>query len=353
MGTLTRHLSGRLGATVATVLAGLVAMVQTLDLMKNGDAVIARHGSGWSALAFYAFLRLPIIIALVFLFAVLLGALLEFTRLVLYGEALAIRGAGISIWRLLLQFLPAALILGAFGFAVQAYTAPWASRSLARWDLARDPHRAVADGAEWLRDGAYLVRIGRISDDRRTLGEVSIFRLNHEGLLAEDIEVDAARFDHGLWTLERVQIFPATAGHDVTLSQMKWSTGIQPRHLVSLSLPPQSMSLASLEEQVTGHPPATEPARLYVLEMVRRIRVPLLVPLMLLLAAPLLMELERSGEIARAFGLAAAIGFGYFVIDGMALSLGAAGWLPSLIAVGAAPALFATLGVARLLLTRG
>jgi lipopolysaccharide export LptBFGC system permease protein LptF len=74
---------------------------------------------------------------------------------------------------------------------------------------------------------------------------------------------------------------------------------------------------------------------------------------MLLLAAPLLMELERSGEIARAFGLAAAIGFGYFVIDGMALSLGAAGWLPSLIAGGAAPALFATLGVARLLLTRG
>jgi lipopolysaccharide export system permease protein len=353
MGTLTRHLSGRLGATVATVLAGLVAMVQTLDLMKNGDAIIARHGSGWSALAFYAFLRLPVIIALVFLFAVLLGALLEFIRLVLNGEALAIRGSGISIWSLLLRLLPASLILAALGFAVQAYLAPWASRSLARWDLEGNPHRAIADGAEWLRDGASLVRIGRISDDRRVLGDVSIFRLNHQGLLAEDIEADAARFDHGLWTLERVQIFPATADRDVTLSQMKWSTSLQPRHLASLSLPPQSMSLESLEEQVTGHPPATEPARLYVLELLRRVRVPLLVPLMILLAAPLLMELERFGGIARAFGFAAAIGFGYFVIDGMALSLGAAGWLPSLVAVCAAPAIFGALGVARLPVTRG
>jgi lipopolysaccharide export LptBFGC system permease protein LptF len=113
------------------------------------------------------------------------------------------------------------------------------------------------------------------------------------------------------------------------------------------------MSFASLEAQVTGHPPAAEPARLYVLEMLRRIRVPLLVPLMILLAAPLLMELERFGGIARAFGFAAAIGFGYFVIDGTAQSLGAAGLLPSLIAVGAAPAIFAALGVARLLMAIG
>ena len=349
MGTLNRHLSGRLGATVATVLVGLVVIVQTLDLMENGDAVIARHGSGWSALAVYAFLRLPTITALVFLSAVLLGALLEFTRLVLNREALAIRGAGISIWRFLFAFLPAAMILGAFGFALQAYMAPWASRSLASWDLAGDPHRAIADGAEWLRDGAFLVRIGRISDDRRMLGDVSIFRLNHEGLLAEDVEADAARFDHGRWTLERVRIFPATTNRYVTLSQMKWSTGLQPRHLASLSLPPQSMSFASIEEQVSGHPPAGEPAHLYVLEMLRRIRVPLLVPLMILLAAPLLMELERFGGIAREFGFAAAIGFGYFVFDGVAQSLGTAGWLPSLIAACAAPAIFAALGVARLL----
>ena len=353
MGTLTRHLSGRLSATVATVWAGQVAIVQTLDLMKNGDELIARHGSGWSVLAFYAFLRLPVIIALVFLFALLLGALFEFTRLVLNGEALAIRGSGISIWGFLLRLLPAALILGAFGFVVQAYLAPWASRSLERWDLASDPHRTIADGAEWLRDGASLVRIGRVSDDRRVLGDVSIFRLNHGGLLAEDIEADAARFDHGRWTLERVQIFPATAGRDVTLSQMKWSTGLQPRHLASLSLPPQSMSFASLEEQLSGHAPATEPSRLYVLEMLRRIRVPLLAPLMILLAAPLLMELERFGGIARAFGFAAAVGFGYFVIDGIALSLGAGGWLPSVVAVCAAPAIFAALGVARLPVARG
>src|SRR5258708_21820960 len=236
-------------------------MVQTLDLMKNGDAVMARHGSGWSALAFYAFMRLPVIVASVFLFAVLLGALLEFIRLVLNGEALAIRGSGISIWGLLLRFLPASLILAAFGFAVQAYLAPWASRSLARWDLEGNPHRAIADGAEWLRDGASLVRIGRISDDRRVLGDVSIFRLNHQGLLAEDIEADVARFDHGLWTLERVQIFAATADRDMTLSPMKWSTALQPRHRASLSLPPQALSSPPLEHHVDRHPPATEPAR--------------------------------------------------------------------------------------------
>lgn len=351
MGTLTRHLSRRLGATVTMVLTGLVSLVQTFDLMKNGEEVIARHGSGWSALALYVFLRLPEIISFVFLFAVLLGVLLEFSRLVLSNEALAIRASGLSIWRFLLAFLPAALALGALGFAVEAYMAPWASRSLARWDLAHDPQRAIADGAGWVRDGASLVRIGRVSGDRRLLGDVSVFRLDNNGLLAEDMEADVARFDRGQWTLLGVRILHPTSGSDLTVSQMKWSSGLRPRHLASLSLPSRSMSLAALAEQVVGHPPATGPASLYVLEVLRRIRAPLLVALMILLAAPVLMELERFAGIAWAFGFGAATGFGYFVIDGMALSLGAAGWLPAPIAAFTGPAIFTALGVAMLLRT--
>jgi lipopolysaccharide export system permease protein len=349
MGTLTRHLSRRLGASTTIVLVSFVSLVLTLDLMTNGEEVIAHHGSGWSALALYVFLRLPEITSFVFLPAVLLGALLEVSRLVLSNEALAIGSSGLPIWRILSAFLPAALALGALGLAVEAYVAPWASRSLARWDLARDPQIAFADGGEWVRDGASFVRIGRVSSDHRLLRDVSVFRVDDDGLLAEEMEAEIARFDRGQWTLFRVRSLHPISGSDLTIGQMKWSTGLRPRYLASFGLPPRSMSFAPLAEHVIGHPPAAEPAYLYTLELLRRVRVPLLVPLMILLAAPVLTELERFGGLVRALGLGAATGFGYFVIDGMALSLGAAGSLPAVIAAFVAPGIFAALGVAVLL----
>jgi lipopolysaccharide export system permease protein len=349
MGILTRHLSSRLCASTAILLVGFVSLVLTLDLMKNGEEVIARHGSGWSALALYVFLRLPEITSFVFLPAVLLGALLEVSRMVLSNEALAIGASGLPIWRILSAFFPAALALGALGLAVEAYMAPCASRSLARWDLARDPQIAITDSGEWVRDGASLVRIGRVSSDRHLLLDVSVFRLNDDGLLAEEIEAEAARFDRGQWTLLRVRSLDPTSGSDLTVGQMRWSTRLRPRYLASFGLPPRLMSFAPLAEHVVGHPPAADPAYLYTLELLRRIRVPLLVPLMILLAAPVLTELERFGGLVRALGLGAATGFGYFVIDGMALSLGVAGSLPAVVAAFVAPAIFAVLGVAVLL----
>ena len=353
MGTLTRHLSKRLGAAVTLVLAGFVSIVQTLDLMKNGADVIARHGSSWTALGFYIFLRLPELISAVFLPAVLLGTLLEFSRLALSNEALAMRASGLSVWRLLVAFLPAVLILGALGFAIEAYTAPWAARSLARWNSEDGLQRAVADNGEWVRDGASLVRIGQVSDDHRMLGDVSIFYLNSDGLLAEEIVAHGARFDGRQWTLLGVRILHPATGADRQLATLKWASRLRPGRLTSLSLSPQLMSFASLAEEVTGHLPTTVLTRLYVLEMLRRIRFPLLVPLMMLLAAPVLMEFERVGGIVRALAFGAVIGFGYFVIDGVALSVGAAGWLAAPSAVLAAPLIFVAFGAAIMLRAMG
>ena len=134
MGTLSIYLSRMLLARFLLLLVGLTAFLLGLDLMVNGNSLLAK-GEGAVALLRYAVLRMPTIVSDLIKIACLLAGLLSFAGLIRHGELTAIWNAGISQFGLFKRLLPLGLLLGALQFAVDDFAVPRGIEGLRAWGV--------------------------------------------------------------------------------------------------------------------------------------------------------------------------------------------------------------------------
>ncbi|MDI1297526.1 MAG: LptF/LptG family permease, partial [bacterium] len=98
------------------VLALLVIVLQTLDMLGNSGDVLAYPGNGDAQLWHYASLRAPQIIARFLPFSVLLGTLVMLASLNQNSEIISMKAAGLSAHQIL-----APLVATALGVAIISY----------------------------------------------------------------------------------------------------------------------------------------------------------------------------------------------------------------------------------------
>jgi lipopolysaccharide export system permease protein len=359
--TLVRYATRLFFTHVGLMLLGFVSLLQLLDILNNTDDILSRHdGSGMSALLYYAWLRLPESILYMMPFSVLMGSLLAVARLAQHNEVLALKAAGLSFYRLLLAFVPAALVTAAVHFAFSDRLAPMASRALAQWDAEAaagdEPETTSAEAGIWVRDGPTLVRVAIVFDDGRELRGVTLFRRDGQGNLTERITARAASYAGGTWRLIGIERLDLGGGSGSTFSRsprMTWSTALTPGHFSDLATPPSGLSLNELIRFSTSQDVGNRPTYYYETWMQKRIALPAAVLIMLLLAAPVAQGLQRHGGIAAGLAAGLGLGFLYFVTDGFVLALGEAGAIPPLLAAWSPPLMFASLGGAALIRFEG
>lgn len=358
--TLIRYATRLFFTHVGLMLLGFVSLLQLLDILNNTDDILARHrGSGLVALLHYAWLRLPDSILYMLPFSVLMGSLLAVARLAQHNEVLALKAAGLSFYRLLLAFVPAALVTAAVYFAFSDRLAPMASRALAQWDAAATdevPATTSNDAAIWVRDGPTLVRVAVVFDDGRELRGVTLFRRDSRGNLTERVTARAASFAGSAWQLigvERLNLVAGAGGSFNRTAKMLWATALTPGHFSDLATPPSGLSLNELIRFSTSQDVGNRPTYYYQTWTQKRIALPAAVLIMLLLAAPVAQGLQRHGGIVAGLAAGLGLGFLYFVTDGFVLALGEAGAIPPLLAAWSPPLMFASLGGAALIRFEG
>ena len=117
----SRTLSIYMGRTflirVIAVLAMLVLVLQTLDLLGESGNILAHPGNGQAELWRYVGLRTPQIVARFLPFSVLLGTLVTLATLNQNSEVIAMKAAGLSAHQIL-----APLMLVAAGIAIVSFT---------------------------------------------------------------------------------------------------------------------------------------------------------------------------------------------------------------------------------------
>jgi lipopolysaccharide export system permease protein len=348
--TLVRYATRLFFTHVGLMLIGFVSLLQLLDILNNADDILAHHGSDIRALIHYAVLRLPESIIYMMPFSVLMGSMLAVARLAQNNEVLALKAAGLSFYRLLLAFVPAALLTAGLHFVFSDRLAPSASRALAQWDAeaAADDDAepsASADKSVWVRDGATLVHVAVVFEEGFELRGVTLFRRDGFGNLVERITARSASFTNGGWTLfgvERLDLAPGAGGIFTRALEQPWTTALTPGHFSDLATPPSGLSLAG-----------NRPTYYYETWMQKRIALPAAILIMLLLAAPVAQGLQRHGGIAAGLAAGTGLGFLYFVTDGFVLALGEAGAIPPALAAWTPALIFASLGGAALIRFEG
>ena len=347
--TLAFYMGRSFVVRTLAVLAALVIILQTLDLLGTSGDILAHPGNGEAQLWYYVGLRAPQLIARFLPFAVLLGTLITLATLNQHSEIIAMKAAGISAHQILapLIFASVAIALAAFAFDERIVTR--ATATLDAWqsvDYGTPPKVKGGSSNIWVRAGDDLIHVGAAHGRGSATQLRDITLYDRSGGRLEQI-VSAPRGGYargGGWLLEEVRLFDVTRG----------TTSLIPLGIVARDVPPDRFALSDVSADdrsfsalaaaihdldVAGRPTGPLQAGLW-----HKLSGPLSAVLMPLLAGVAAFGLARSGQLFVRAVIGMALGFAYFVADNFALAMGNLGAYPPFLAAWAPFLLFLLIG---------
>ncbi|HYC04525.1 MAG TPA: LPS export ABC transporter permease LptG [Azospirillaceae bacterium] len=349
-GILVSYLSRQFLTRVLAALFAFTALLQLLDLLDAASDVLER-GGGVGDIAYYALLRLPVIMDRVLPLAVLMGALLTLLGLAQNNEIVALKSAGLTPYRLLGVLAPAAVGIGLFHFVLADQVVPRAERAFLSWWQESNPPGEEAERGKpvWLRAGGTILRVDRVLDRGRRLEGVELYPRDAAGRMQERITAGAATFEDGAWTLIGAQRVGLRAGGGTEIrreARLPWDLTLHPTNVVEVAAPTEKVPAHRLRTILSGDWSGSNSPAYYRTRLHKTYSGPLASLIMLLLAAPVAHGMRRSGNLAGGLTVGIVAGLLYLLTDGMLAALGEAGAMPAAMAAWGPTALFASIGAA-------
>ena len=344
--------------TVA-VLASLVLILMTLDLLGESGRLLAAPGNGQAQLWHYVGLRVPMLVAKFLPFAALLGTLIAFAGLNANSEVIAMKAAGVSAHQILAPLVIASCFLAVISFAFNETIVVNSTRAVDAWES--NDYNAVPPGPDalsnvWILDGNDLVRARQVGgvDQSLYLENVTVYERD-KGTLQRVIDIGRADQMPGGgeqgWLFKNVRTFDSAMSLVSTRSTATGFHGVTPKRFTLAKVEPAEENFWQLRHSIGELEAAgrqTDEARS---GMWHKLSAPLSTILMPLLAAIAAFGLARSGQVLLRASVGMALGFAYFVADNFSLSMGNAGVYPPVLAAWAPFLLFFLIGEAVLIRT--
>ncbi len=332
-----------------SVVFGFLLLIGLLDSLANGSDIMTGDGKFTDTFR-YMFYRAPVIFDRIFVFTLIVAALLVFVRLIRNHELVALLGFGISAPKQIGLLTPIVLFCSISSVLFINFAMPPAVRALQAWGIGEYKIKSISDvNPLWMEDGYNIIRAaGRPGMNQ--LSDIQIFERDENGDLQNALWVNKANYVGDGWMLENVQVLevegadgePRTAQQD--LSDRKWETIHTPATIARLAAEPRDLSLRDMSSFREKGNSGSKPSFAYAFWHLHRITRPLAAFILLLCAVPLMQRTGRqdNGDTALLAGLA--LGFIFLIIDGAMATFATSGGMSVGWAVAFPLALFAFLG---------
>lgn len=353
--TITWYMARKFLLTSMAVLAALVVILQTLDMLGESGNILAYPGNGDEQLWKYASLRAPQIVSRFLPFAVLLGALITLATLNQNSEIIAMKAAGISAHQILAPLILTSVAVAILSFWFNDRIVTRATATLTAWEAAEYgpiPRDRGIVANVWVRAGDDLIHADSASGrgPATVLAGVTVYDRTG-GTLETIITAPRARQDQGGWRLEDVRRFDVKRGVATRLPHLTVAEGVTPDRFTLAEVRAAERSFGALRAAITDLKAAGRPTGPLEAGLWHKLSGPLSSILMPLLAGVAGFGLARSGHMFVRAVIGMGLGFAYFVADNFALAMGNLGAYPPLLAAWAPPALFLLIGEAVLIRT--
>jgi lipopolysaccharide export system permease protein len=330
------------------VLAALVLVLMTLDLLGEAADILRAPGNGDAELWRYVSLRIPQLISRFLPFSVLLGTLITLATLNQNSEVVSMKAAGISAHQIIAPLVVASLGIAALSFAFNERVVTRATETLKSWekvDYGPVPRDSGIRPNVWVRwgDDLIMVREVRGQGDRTTLSNLAIYDRHNETLKAIVTAKRGVRDGDG-WRLEGVETFDVDSGITRRAETAPYGQGLDPNQFTLAHVSADEQDFATLRDSVRQLKLAGRPTAELESGLWHKLSGPLSAVLMPLLAGVAAFGLARSGQLFLRAILGMALGFAYFVADNFALAMGNLGAYPPLLAAWAPFVLFLLIG---------
>ncbi len=367
------------------ILAMLVLVLQTLDLLGESSKILSVAGNSDADVWRYVGLRMPQIIARFLPFSVLLGTILTLMTMNQSSEIISMKSGGMSAHQILAPLIVASLGVAAISFVFNERVLTRSNATLAAWqkvDYARVPIDSGTRTNVWVRSGTDLIHVRAVNGRgaAATLDGVTIFRRTANRMTAI-IAADSAAFvaDAGPlsagaapasepngaraairralrgddpvslnpragWRLVNARVFDVAAGTQRRLGTIIGGRGVTPDRFTLANVKGDQLTFVPLRRAIADLRAAGRPTNALESVLWHKIAGPLSSVLMPLLGAVAGFGLARSGQLFVRAILGMALGFLYFVADNFALAMGNFGAYTPLLAAFGPVALFLFIG---------
>ena len=328
-----------IGARFITILLGVSVFVLTLEMLAYAKDILALDPGHLSILGRYLLARLPGTISTFLPISMLLAMLLVLTELSYRNEITALWSSGLSPARLVVQLLPLAVIAGGLNYVLNDMAIPAQAPQLRAWAIGDYGNEKLKVGEKdpiWMRAGTDILRAATANADSSELHNVIIFRRDGIGLLREQVYAETARLSGGRWDLANVVVYYRDNLQPSHLDTLVYSGALKPAAAGARSGAPEEMSLRELGYFIDNVGFGIRPVWVYQTWWHKRISLFFSALLMISLCIPLASRFRRGGGLGAQFAVGVGLGFLYFVVDGIAMTMGELGfvmpwlaaWLP-------------------------
>lgn len=347
--TLSLYMARMFLMRILAVLAMLVLILQTLDLLGESGSILAHPGNGEAQLWTYVALRLPQLIDTFLPFSVLLATIITLATMNQNSEVVSMKAAGLSAHQVLAPLLLTSLVVAVITFGFSERVVSRATATLSAWeanDYGPVPKDSRIKTDVWVRDGADIIQAGTVTGfgaDAK-LADVRVFQRDENGALQSIVRADQAIYTGRDWRLTNATQFDVISDQENRLGTINVAGTVRPDQFTLSNINADGLSFLELRQAIADLKTAGRPTAALEANLWHKISGPLSALLMPLLGAVAAFGLARSGQLFLRAVLGMALGFAYFVADNFSLAMGNLGAYPPLLAAWAPFLLFLMVG---------
>ncbi len=338
---------------VGLCLFGMLSLV--IEFFEKLDDIIDHKASFFLSASYFLYKTLLFIFQLAPL-AVLLATLVTLTLLARSGELLALLSCGISPRHIAYPFLLAACSISLLELAAHEYLLPTVQEradTLLKVDIKKErPAGAIQRDQLWFRSrDNYIWRIDLYYPREAVIEGITLFKLNEQQRIEARIDARRVRWQKEAWHFYQgvLRQFQGEKIYSEAFTQRIFPLVTQPLELNQIAKDPEKMSISELYAYLRRLRERKFDETIYLTDFHEKLAFPFVSCVMALVGLALSLHPQQGRKVAWGIGLTLGIGFLYWALFSLGLSLGKSGRLHPLVAAWGANLFFSFLALWRII----
>ena len=311
---------------MGTLLALLVLISLNLFFLLVRELEDIGQGNyGFAEAMQYIALSIPARVVEFLPLAVLLGCILSLGALASNSEIIAMQASGVSLSRLLVSVLQAALVMAVISFLLSEWIVPDSSTQARVVKNAAQDENAPLRSREgvWIKDGNRVIHINQLLPNGFAL-RVQVYRLDTSGRLVSTLYAERAEPIEGGWELHGVEIThvdPVKTRYE-SFDRLRYQGEVSHNLLQVLMIKPSRMSRRDLHAYLNFLDDNRLDAKSERLIYWQKLFSPLTIVVMCLLAIPFILGAQRQSSTGFRLMMGILLGLSFAVIERLLTQLG-------------------------------
>ena len=358
MPILARYISIEFFKVLLLSLGAFLVIYLVVDILQ-GMAMLMEHKPALTLVAKLYALKIPKIVSQVTPVAVLLSTLMTLGVLSKNSEITAMKSSGISLYLIVAPILVMAFIISIFSFISNEYIVPYTNREVFFVEKVlikkQEKKSFFKQNKIWYRSDNAIYNIQLFDPDTNKLKGVTVYYIGDGFRLSKRIEAREVTWDGSAWLFSDVRedIIGDAAITTKTYKELQINLPESPEALTAGERDSEEMGFRELREYVGRlRNEGYDPIR-FAVDMHSKLSYPFTSLIMAFLGIPFALKGGRSSGMAFGVGISVLVGFGYWLIMSLGLSLGRAEALPPLLSAWGANIVFGLAGILMMMKMEG